>query len=139
MVLEKTLESPLDCKALSFPAISFSGLGLLGSSPIGSPLSPLQGKAVLTRYKLLGSPKSWHQAHDSCYPCLFSGGKVKPLDKKKGELKARDLKDSRGLGAWQSETIARKTGPQNGLYGNFHSSFVTQMVKNLPAMQETLV
>lgn len=31
---------------------------------------------------------------------------MKPLDKKKGELKARDLKDSRGLGAWQSETIA---------------------------------
>ena len=90
----------------SFPALSFGGLGPLGSSPVWSPLSPLQGKAVLTQYKLLGSPKSWHQAHNSCYQCLFSRGKVKPLDEKKGELNAGDLKDSRSLGAWQSETLA---------------------------------
>lgn len=93
----------------SFPALPFGVLGPLGSSPVGLSLSLCpcrERQAVLAQCKILGSLKSWHQECNSCYQCLFSGGKVRPLDAKKGELNVGDLKDSRSLGGWQSETSA---------------------------------
>lgn len=36
------------------------------------------------------------------YQCLFSGGKIRLLDEKKGESNVGDLKSSGNLGDWQS-------------------------------------